>query len=97
MSEAMRYVEDVLAGRRRECRWVRLACERHVNDLRTGHERGLWFDERAARTVIAFFGLLRHSKGEWAGAAGGAGAVAAVPPVEPVRVEAGGRDAAVPG
>jgi phage terminase large subunit-like protein len=68
MSEAMRYVEDVLAGRRRECRWVRLACERHVNDLRTGHERGLWFDERAARTVIAFFGLLRHSKGEWAGA-----------------------------
>lgn len=49
MSEAMRYVEDVLSGRRRECRWVRLACERHVNDLRTGHERGLWFDERAAR------------------------------------------------
>ena len=67
MSEAMRYVEDVLAGRRRECRWVRLACERHVRDLETGHERGLWFDERAARTVIAFFGLLRHSKGEWAG------------------------------
>ena len=67
MSEAMRYVEDVLAGRRRECRWARLACERHVRDLETGHERGLWFDERAARTVVAFFGLLRHSKGEWAG------------------------------
>ena len=67
MSEAMRYVEDVLAGRRRECRWVRLACERHVRDLETGHERGLWFDERAARTVIAFFGLLRHSKGSGSG------------------------------
>jgi hypothetical protein len=40
MSEAMRYVEDVLAGRRRECRWVRLACERHVNDLGRGTSAG---------------------------------------------------------
>jgi phage terminase large subunit-like protein len=67
MTGAEQYIDDVLSGRRRECRWVRLACERHVRDLETGHERGLWFDERAARTVIAFFGLLRHSKGEWAG------------------------------
>jgi phage terminase large subunit-like protein len=27
----------------------------------------LWFDERAARLVIVFFSILRHSKGEWAG------------------------------
>lgn len=60
-------MDEVLGGRRRECRWVRLAVERHVRDLREGEERGLWFDERAGRTVIAFFGLLRHSKGEWAG------------------------------
>ena len=24
---------------------MRLACERHLRDLETGHERGLWFDE----------------------------------------------------
>jgi phage terminase large subunit-like protein len=27
----------------------------------------LWFDEGAAKVAIAFFGLLRHWKGEWAG------------------------------
>ena len=67
MTEAMRYVEDVLSGRRRECRWVRLACERHLRDLDTGKARGLRFDERAAKLALAFFGVLRHSKGEWAG------------------------------
>lgn len=65
--EAEGYVDDVLAGRRVECRWVRLACERHRQDLEQGGERGLWFDERAGRLALAFFGLLRHSKGEWAG------------------------------
>lgn len=64
---AEEYVDEVLGGGRVECRWVRLACERHRRDLECGGERGLWFDERAGRTVIAFFGLLRHSKGEWAG------------------------------
>lgn len=64
---AERYVEDVLAGRQVACKWVRLACERHVRDLETGAERGLWFDARAAQVVIAFFSLLKHSKGEWAG------------------------------
>lgn len=48
-------------------RWVRLAVERHLQDLETGHERGLTFDEQAAKLAIAFFSLLRHYKGEWAG------------------------------
>lgn len=64
---AEQYVDDVLSGDVVACRWVRLACERHRRDLETGHERGLWFDEDAAKLVIAFFGLLKHSKGEWAG------------------------------
>jgi len=62
-----RYVSDVLAGEIPACKWVRLACKRHVQDLETGHERGLWFDRGAAQIVIDFFGLLKHSKGEWAG------------------------------
>ena len=69
MSEftAEQYVEDVLAGRQVACKWVRLACERHARDLETGDERGLHFDEAAAMVAIAFFRLLKHSKGEWAG------------------------------
>jgi len=64
---AAQYVEDVLGGQQVACKSVRLACERHRRDLETGAERGLWFDDTAARIAIAFFRLLKHSKGEWAG------------------------------
>lgn len=48
-------------------RFVRLAVERHVKDLKTGAARGLYFDRAAACHAIDFYGFLRHSKGEWAG------------------------------
>jgi len=64
---AAQYVDDVLSGQQVASKAVRLACERHRRDLDTGAERGLWFDESAARVAIAFFRLLKHSKGEWAG------------------------------
>jgi phage terminase large subunit-like protein len=64
---ANQYVDDVLAGRTVVCKWVRQAVERHVRDLEEGPDRGLFFDEQAAKMGIAFFGLLKHSKGEWAG------------------------------
>src|SRR5690554_4565746 len=63
------YAQQVLAGELPAGRLVRLACERHLRDLETGHQRGLWFDNEAAERAIAFFGFLRHSKGEWAGRA----------------------------
>jgi phage terminase large subunit-like protein len=66
---AEQYCEDVLGGRVVANRWVRLACERHRRDLVEGAGRGLWFDQTAARVAVAFFGLLQHSKGEWAGTA----------------------------
>lgn len=46
---------------------VKLACRRHLEDLETGHERGLWYDPAAAALALGFFELLRHSKGRWAG------------------------------
>ncbi len=61
------YIEAVLSGGIPACRWVRLACERHRRDLHTGAERGLRWDEAAARHAIGFFQFLHHSKGEWAG------------------------------
>lgn len=63
------YAQQVLDGAIPAGRLVRLACERHLRDLETGHQRGLWFDNEAATRAIAFFGFLRHSKGEWAGRA----------------------------
>lgn len=61
------YAEAVLEGRVIAGRWVRLACARHFEDLEHGAERGLWFDQVEAQRWLDFFGLLRHSKGEWAG------------------------------
>jgi len=68
-SEAVvhQYIDDVLDGTIPACRWVKLAAERHLRDLDAAAERGLCFDASAAQLVIDFFGLLRHSKGEWAG------------------------------
>jgi phage terminase large subunit-like protein len=57
------YALDVVAGRIVACRYVRKACERHLSDLATGTERGLWFDVRQAQHSIDFYHLLHHYKG----------------------------------
>ena len=61
------YARAVSEGQILTNRLVRLACERHLDDLSTATGRGLRFDRAAARHAIEFFGFLRHSKGEWAG------------------------------
>jgi phage terminase large subunit-like protein len=61
------YVEDVLSGREIAGQQIVHACRRHQRDLEQGGQRGLRFDERAAQITIAFFGVLCHWKGEWAG------------------------------
>ncbi|MCB0079563.1 MAG: hypothetical protein KDE47_01465, partial [Caldilineaceae bacterium] len=61
------YIAGVLSGEIVACKWVRLAVERHLDDLENGHTRGLHFDEKLAQHAIDFFQFLRHSKGEWAG------------------------------
>ena len=61
------YVRGVRSGEIVTGHWVKTAVERHVNDLRNGQARGLYFDEEAAMEVLEFFSLLQHSKGKWAG------------------------------
>ena len=62
------YAHDVVDGTIVASKWVRLACQRHLNDLVDGHERGLWFDEVDANRFIQFFEqFLSHTKGRWAG------------------------------
>ena len=66
--KAMAYCEGVISGEIVACKLIVQACQRHVDDLEHGHERGLWFDEVAATTWIVFFEtFLRHSKGDLAG------------------------------
>ena len=62
-----RYAESVVAGKIVACHLVRLACDRHLRDLKTAKMRGLRWDPDAAQHAIDFFRFLRHSKGRWAG------------------------------
>ncbi len=52
------YALDVVAGDIIAGPHVRAACQRHLNDLETGHERGLWFDPAAARDFRDFCATL---------------------------------------
>ena len=57
----------MVAGDVPACNLVRLACQRHLRDLKGGRKRGLWFDVESAQHRIEFYPeFLRHSKGEWA-------------------------------
>lgn len=62
-----KYAEQVLAGKIVAGRFVRLACQRHLDDLKNGHRRGLYFDREESEKTIYFFEQLRHTKGEWGG------------------------------
>lgn len=44
-----------------------LAVQRQIHDLEHAHRRGLKWDEDKAARAVAFFKLLRHWKGKWAG------------------------------
>jgi phage terminase large subunit-like protein len=60
------YARDIIEGRIVACKWIRLACERHMRDLADG--RFVW-DLREAVKRIEFFPTLRHYKGEFKGKA----------------------------
>ena len=49
------YATDVVKGKTVANKWARLACKRHLADLKTAKKRGLYFDEDAANHTIDFF------------------------------------------
>ena len=67
MNQAEKYIRNVLSGKTLVCEFTRLAVQRHVDDLRTGKKRGLYFDKKAGEKAIKFSKFIRHTKGEWAG------------------------------
>ncbi|WP_083347254.1 terminase large subunit [Rhizobium sp. LCM 4573] len=62
------YARSVLSGEEVAGPHVRNACRRHFDDLETGHERGLYFDDDAAMRVFRFFEeRLKLSEGQFEG------------------------------
>ena len=67
MHPAEKWAKNVIAGKIPACELVKLACQRHFDDLETGVDRGLYFDREAAQRSIKFFGFLKHYKGKYNG------------------------------
>jgi len=66
---AEQYIDDVLSGKELVCKWVRLAVERHVNDLKRQNTKNFpyHFDAEAPKKVIRFIKkFCHHVKGEFA-------------------------------
>lgn len=65
---ANKWAKQVVLDKIPACKWVKLACERHLNDLKRSKNKDFpyKFDARLAEKKIAFVELLPHTKGEWA-------------------------------
>lgn len=65
---AEQYARDVLSGEIPACKWVKLACQRHIDDLSWQDDDGFAFrfDARAAQKACAFVEHMPHTKGKWA-------------------------------
>lgn len=68
---AVQYCADVLSGKQVSCKWVRLACQRNIDDLRK-QKSADWpyrFDTAKANAICDFIECLPHIKGKWGGEA----------------------------
>lgn len=62
------YAQAVSSGQIAAGKWHRLACDRHLRDLKESENGGPWiFRPELAAKAFGIFGLYRHFKGEWAG------------------------------
>ena len=69
VNAANKYARDIVSGKIPACRWVRLACKRHINDLKKqGKNYPYYFHKETAEVVCMFIQALPHTKGKWAGA-----------------------------
>lgn len=68
VDRANQYAKDVVAKKIPACKWIRLACKRHLNDLVKSKKKAFAyrFDPVKAEKVCKFIELLPHTKGVWA-------------------------------
>lgn len=66
--KAKKYAKDVVSGKLPNCKWVRLACQRFLDDLERAKSKD-WpyrYDAAAADRFVNFLQKLPHVKGKWA-------------------------------
>lgn len=67
VSDGIQYAERVLSGEIVAGELVRLSCQRFLNDLEHGPERGVYFNEDRAQHILDFYNFVPHVKGALAG------------------------------
>lgn len=67
VSDGIQYAERVLSGEIVAGELVHLACQRFLNDLEHGPERGIYFSEDRAQHILDFYNFIPHVKGALAG------------------------------
>jgi phage terminase large subunit-like protein len=68
VATAMTYIRQVVAKKLPACKWVRLACQRHIDDVKRSKTPAypFRFDPDLAERRCEFEELLPHVKGHWA-------------------------------
>ncbi|MDO2717625.1 hypothetical protein Q2V40_27590, partial [Escherichia coli] len=67
VADGIRYAERVVAGEIVAGEFVRLACQRFLDDLKYGEEQGIYFSEPRAQHILNFYKFVPHVKGALAG------------------------------
>lgn len=57
MIKGIQYAEDVVSGKIVACQWVKLACQRFLDDI---NSPDFYFDEQKYKTITTFSGVLKH-------------------------------------
>lgn len=68
VEKAMQYIDDVLSGRIDVCKYVKLAAQRHLDDLKKSEDPDYpyYFDQAKSERVCRFVEMMIHTKGKWA-------------------------------
>ncbi|HEY9815491.1 MAG TPA: terminase large subunit, partial [Candidatus Obscuribacterales bacterium] len=69
VERANKYCRDVVGGSIPACKWIRLACQRHLDDLAKSKRSEVYpyyFDHQAAERACKFIQAFPHTKGKWA-------------------------------
>ena len=67
--KANAYARAVAGGKKVACKWIQLAAQRHLDDMRSSREDKkypFYFDQEAAERVCKFIQMMPHTKGKWA-------------------------------
>jgi phage terminase large subunit-like protein len=68
-AKGLQYANDAVGGKIEVCLYVKLACRRHLEDLKKSRRKDYpyRFDGAKSERVLRFIELMPHVKGKWAG------------------------------